>query len=42
LKHKPTKAQKKRLGEMIDQLDEMENKMMKKMEKMQDKRKMGM
>ncbi len=42
LKHKPTKAQKKRLGEMIDRLDEMEMKMMKKMEKMQDKHKMGM
>ncbi len=42
LKHKPTKAQKKRLGEMIEQLDEKEKKMMEKMEKMGDKHKMGM
>ncbi len=42
LKHKPTKAQKKRLGEMIEQLDEREKMMMERMEKMQDKQKMGM
>ncbi len=42
LNKRPTKAQKQRLGEMIDRLDEMEKKMMEKMEKMQDKRKMGM
>lgn len=42
LKHRPTKAQKKRLGEMIDELDEKEKKMMEKMEKMKGKNNMGM
>ncbi len=42
LNHRPTAAQKKRLGEMIDQLDKREKKMMEKMDMMKDKRKMGM
>ncbi len=38
LKHKPSKAQKKRLNEMINKLEEKEKHMMEKMEKMKEKK----